>query len=82
MSLELQLTKLREQSRQRLGEETAQASRDFVAELKRTGIEGRALKVGDTSPDFTLPSATGEPVTLSHLLSDGPTVVSFYRGNW
>lgn len=40
------------------------------------------LGVGDEAPDFTLPDATGRPVTLSNLLDAGPTVLSFYRGGW
>jgi peroxiredoxin len=40
------------------------------------------LAVGDTAPDFTLPDALGRTVTLSDLLAQGPTVLTFYRGEW
>src|ERR1700733_2304312 len=36
------------------------------------------LKVGDDAPDFTLPSAGGESVTLSQLRADKTVVVFFY----
>ncbi len=36
------------------------------------------LAVGDQAPDFTLPSSTGEPVTLSKLYADRSVVVFFY----
>jgi thioredoxin-dependent peroxiredoxin len=36
------------------------------------------LAVGDKAPDFTLPSSTGEPVTLSKLYADRSVVVFFY----
>jgi peroxiredoxin Q/BCP len=36
------------------------------------------LAVGDHAPDFTLPSATGEQVTLSKLTADKSVVVFFY----
>ncbi|MCL2449738.1 MAG: peroxiredoxin [Polyangiaceae bacterium] len=36
------------------------------------------LSVGDRAPDFTLPSESGEPVTLSSLLGQAPLVVYFY----
>jgi thioredoxin-dependent peroxiredoxin len=36
------------------------------------------LQVGDRAPDFTLPSSTGEPVTLSEVLKQGPTVLAWY----
>ena len=35
------------------------------------------LKVGDAAPDFTLPSTTGKPVTLSELRAKGTVVVGF-----
>jgi len=41
-----------------------------------------AIAVGATAPDFTLPAATGEPVTLYRKLKEGPVVLSFYRGGW
>ena len=34
------------------------------------------------APDFTLESTSGETVTLSETLSDGPTVVLINRGHW
>src|SRR6266700_3104091 len=40
------------------------------------------LKDGAQTPDFTLPDAVGNEVTLSHLLRQGPVVISFYRGAW
>ncbi|WCN05663.1 peroxiredoxin [Streptomyces sp. M92] len=38
----------------------------------------RALGVGDTVDDFTLPDETGTPRRLSELLADGPVVLFFY----
>lgn len=51
-------------------------------DLVKTGIADRALTVGDTAPDFSLPNVGGEQVGLSSLLSEGPVVLAFYRGNW
>jgi peroxiredoxin Q/BCP len=36
------------------------------------------LSVGDKAPDFTLPSASGEPVTLSQLYGQKTVVLYFY----
>ena len=36
------------------------------------------LKVGDTAPDFTLPSTDGGEVTLSKALAQGPVVLFFF----
>jgi hypothetical protein len=51
-------------------------------DLIRAGIVERAKKIGDQAPDFSLPDATGEMVTLADLLARGPVVVTFYRGTW
>ena len=36
------------------------------------------LKVGDAAPDFTLPSTTGKPVTLSEFKGQKNVVLAFY----
>ncbi|MFC7154589.1 redoxin domain-containing protein [Halomarina halobia] len=41
------------------------------------------VDVGDTTPDFTAPLATGEDIetfTLSEALDDGPVVLAFFPG--
>ena len=53
-----------------------------TAELKATGIEGRALKAGDRAPDFTLFNQDHVQVSSTDLLQAGPLVVSFFRGHW
>jgi len=53
-----------------------------IAELISSRAADKALKEGDQAPDFTLPDAHGQPVTLSHLLKQGPVIVTFYRGIW
>jgi peroxiredoxin len=40
------------------------------------------LVVGDQAPDFSLDDAVGNSVTLSDLLTKGPVVLTFYRGEW
>jgi peroxiredoxin len=53
-----------------------------IKKLAESGIARQALQVGAKAPDFTLPDAHGNPVTLSALLAKGPAVVTFYRGGW
>jgi peroxiredoxin len=36
------------------------------------------LKVGDEAPDFTLPSTTGKPVTLSDYRGKANVVLAFF----
>ena len=53
-----------------------------TAELKETGIESDALKVGDRAPGFTLFNQDHIEVASADLLRQGPLVVSFFRGHW
>ncbi|MEZ7506730.1 peroxiredoxin-like family protein [Flavobacterium sp. Arc2] len=41
-----------------------------------------ALKVGQKAIDFELPNQEGKSVSLQTLLSKGPVVITFYRGDW
>ena len=54
------------------------AAADLEAEFQRREL----LSVGDRAPDFTLPAANGESVSLSERLKEGPVIISFYRGSW
>ena len=53
-----------------------------TAELKASGIEDRALNVGDRAPSFTLFNQDHVQVASNDLLREGPLVVSFFRGHW
>ena len=53
-----------------------------TAELRASGMEDRALKVGDRAPRFTLFDQDQVQVASTDLLREGPLVVSFFRGHW
>jgi len=53
-----------------------------TAELKASGIEDRALKIGDHAPEFTLFNQDDVEVSSKDLLQKGPIVVSVFRGHW
>ena|ERR1700751_2577957 len=53
-----------------------------TAELKASGIEQQALKIGDRAPSFTLFNQDHVQVVSNDLLHQGPLVVSFFRGHW
>jgi hypothetical protein len=53
-----------------------------TTELKASGIEDAALKVGDLAPSFTLLNQDHVPVASAELIRQGPLVVSFFRGHW
>ena len=56
-------------------------ARDRAAKRER-GKPTDAVTAGDLLQDFTLPDASGEDVSLSELVADGPAVLVFYRGGW
>lgn len=51
-------------------------------DLKASGIEGGALRAGNTMPDFELPNQHGELRRLSDYLAESPVVLNVYRGGW
>ena len=65
-----------------LPQEVRDSMSTATANLASSGILEAAISTGATAPDFTLPNATGATVQLSQLLSQGPVVLSFYRGQW
>ncbi|KAL2825555.1 redoxin domain-containing protein [Aspergillus pseudoustus] len=58
-----------------------------VKDLASTFNPAQAIQPGQKFPDFTLPSATGTPISSTSLLADAGTntkglLISFYRGEW
>jgi len=82
MSLQAELDALRAQSKTRIPAEAQAVMQRLIEELRASGILNRVPKVGDPAPDFTLPNASGQPISLKALLAKEPVVVSFYRGRW
>ena len=52
-----------------------------LAEVSASGV-ARGLAVGERAPEFTLPDAMGNEVSLAEHLAAGPVVLQFYRGDW
>lgn len=50
--------------------------------VEESGILKSALNVGDEAVEFTLQNQTGDEVSLSNLLEEGPVVLTWYRGGW
>ena len=82
MSLEDKLAAIREMAKTRQPPEVRAVMHKATEDLRASGIMDRIAKVGSMAPDFTLPNAAGEPVSLVGLRARGPVVVSFYRGRW
>lgn len=53
-----------------------------TAELKASGIETRALKIGDRAPAFRLFNQDHVQISLEDILHERPLVISFFRGHW
>jgi hypothetical protein len=82
MSLQDQLDALRAQSKIRIPPDVQAVMQRSIEELRASGILTGIPKAGERAPDFMLPNAAGQPVSLASLLAKGPAVVSFYRGRW
>lgn len=53
-----------------------------TAERIASGQTARAKGMGDRAPDFVLDDPDGYPVRSADLLTQGPVVLTFYRGVW
>ncbi|MGH8781628.1 peroxiredoxin-like family protein [Paraburkholderia sp.] len=66
---------------EKLGEKFSIIAGDMERVRKAGTVDG-ALKAGQAAPEFTLPDAFGNGVSLKDLIARGPVVISFYRGEW
>jgi len=82
MSLADQLTQRREATAQAVPTDTFATMNNVTKQLKDSGIEDAAPKVGEQFKSFSLPNQNGELRQLETLLANGPLVVTFYRGGW
>jgi len=82
LSLREQIEAFQAQVASRVSPEVQQRSKARRAQLVESGIADKSLKAGEIAPDFTLPDAYGNHVTLSALLAHGSVVLTFYRGDW
>lgn len=53
-----------------------------VASSAAAQEEERGPVIGAEAPDFSLPSAAGETVSLSAFRGEAPVVLIFFRGGW
>jgi len=81
MLLKQATTEQKAKAQERLGEKFGVITRDMDRVRESSALD-RQLKAGQSSPDFALPDAFGNEVSLKTLLSQGPVVISFYRGEW
>ena len=82
MALSEKLDSIREMAKTRIPPETRATMERSIEDLRVSAAMARVAKAGQPAPDFTLPDAAGQPVSLKALLGRGPVVLSFYRGRW
>jgi hypothetical protein len=82
MSLEDQLAGLREASAKKHPPERRAIMAGATQALRESGILENAPKVGDTLPPFSLENAQGVEIHSEDLLSQGPVVLTVFRGVW
>jgi hypothetical protein len=82
MGLQDQLNEVVAQSAKRIPADTAAIMANAMENLKQSGLADKALKAGDKSPVFELVNTKGTRISSAALLSQGPLVISFYRGSW
>ena len=82
MSLQDQLDAFKAQFKVQAPEGAFDAFARSTQELIDSGQAERAVKAGEKAPDFELTDQDGNSVALQDLLTEGPVVLSFYRGVW
>jgi peroxiredoxin len=82
VTLKQELDARRAKSAQNAPPERSAAFQRGVDQLIADGIADRAVKEGDIAPDFSLPNARGDQISLYACLARGPVVLAFYRGGW
>ena len=82
MSLQKKLDALKKGFEAQAPKEAVEIIHRATADLATSGILERTVKLGDEAPDFSLQNADGQEFDLQELLSQGPVVLSFYRGKW
>ena len=82
MKLQEKLSAMKQETIATKPPEVVAALLQGIEELVQSGLAKRAIKIGETLPEFTLPDQKGNLVSSKALLENGPLVISFYRGVW
>lgn len=82
MSLKDSLNEIGKEAKEKIPEEDLKLMGKATKELQDSGLAEKALQQGDTLPSFLLEDMEGELISSAELLSEGPLVLSFYRGSW
>ena len=82
MSLQTKLDHMREKFESTAPPEALEIMHRSTNDLLASGIMDGVLKTGDRAPEFSLTDHNNNLISTASLLSNGPLVISFYRGVW
>ena len=82
MKLQEKLNAMKKESVATIPPELVAILLQATEELVQSGLANKAIKVGETLPEFVLPDEKGNLVSSKDLLAKGPLALSFYRGVW
>ena len=82
MSLQEKLDKMRSEFVEKAPKDALEIMHRATRDLKNSGQMAKALKKGDTIPEFSLPDQNGQMVSTAEQLRKGPLIISVYRGVW
>ncbi|HSR69460.1 MAG TPA: hypothetical protein VLU25_16105 [Acidobacteriota bacterium] len=82
MSLQAKLDEYKASFKKKAPERAKEIMSRATQDLIDSGQAEKALGQGDRLPDFQLPNQGGQTVRSQDLLSNGPLVLSVYRGVW
>jgi len=80
MDLQQELNAVEQMVREKTAPHVMPTIEASIHAVKESGLERRALQLGETIRDFELPDATGAMVKSLELRSRGPLLIVFYRG--
>ena len=82
MSLQQQLSELKENIKSQIPEDVLQKFDESIQALDESGMVNHAPQVGDELNNFVLSNQLGQQRSLAEFRKSGPVVMVFYRGGW
>lgn len=82
MNLQAQMDAVKKSFVEQVPEQTLDIMAHSAGKLQDSGIVNQTVKAGDKAPAFSLINTLKSEVSLSKLLTNGPVVLSFFRGRW
>ncbi|MDB5037030.1 MAG: putative exported protein [Bacteriovoracaceae bacterium] len=81
-NLKMKLDNLKKEAATKMPAEKLKVIEASIEKLRSSKITSKAMKEGDTAPNFQLKNIKGKTVSLSDLIKRGPIALTFYRGGW